>query len=807
MRWDSPSGAGSGGRPCVDSPSRESERRLASKSASLFFVKLRVSLNPSWRRQSSAGSRRFWLLWSAAFSVDIRTDPLWLVEIYYRRLLVAVAVLGLTLYLAGATGLALWLDRNPYNRVGWTDLALPWKWDGLARKRGDAAIAQGLEQVRQRNFNAAYAQLRLGLTRSPTNIDGRLQLARLSAGFEPPRALQLLEEGLPYVSASSDYWQGLVSLYHLNEAFMRGLATLDGALAGSISARPQGDLRDRLETARARLLLGGGQPAKALEALEAASTPSTLSSAEKQARIVAQVTALTALGRGQEALVVTDRERAASPNPDPELLRAEAAACVTAGLEDRLRGALVQLRAADPSSPSAHAFAYDCWHRLRRFSYRDQAEAEFYQYFSRDDHALQVFSLMLAGLGDQDGLERVRKQAMASRFSPFAFDVRLTEVCLRRGNLAAAQLRLREWEDKLATLPRDQSFDPEFIRRLVHALAADTDGAAGALVRHLQDNRQQARPDHYRFAVDRLVQVGRLETADQVLKQAQAHYSMSEPLVAKRRELDAQFAARAGATPAQRSPAVDAALAALDDQLRQNALTEARATLQALRRANPAWLEDRAADFQLREIELDLAGNGAAADRVRIRRFLANHSVEAAAIPLLSLAEKLYDRQLAAAARLLRDEIGVARGEVPAVKAALAELAKIGDAEVLFADSAAAFRTIDAWMSAGHWDDAEQLMKQWRERPQPWAEGAQAELLARQVRLGFGVGRKPIALVDFRRLIMSAGEWRAAAFRVIREHAARGERETARLLAVEANRALPNDPEVEALLAELKSIP
>lgn len=768
-------------------------------------MKLRISLNPSWRRPWSTGDRRFWLLSAAAFTIDIRTDPLWLVEIYFKRLLVAVAILGLTLHLAGAAGLALWLNRDPHNQVRWADLALPWRWDGLAKKRGDGAIARGLANLRQRNFDAAHAQFRLGLGRSPANLEGRVQLARLVAAYEPTHALQLLEEGLPYAAANPDYWRGLVGMYQFNEAYARGLAALERALAGSAAQQLPADQRDNLITARARLLLNAGRSADALQALESAPASATLAPTERDARNVIEATALTALGRASEALTRIDRERAAIAKLDPEYLRAEAAACVATHAEDRLRRVLLQLRAAEPGNPAAYAHAYDCWHRLGRISYCDQVEADFYQHFARDDHALQVFALMLAGLGDQDALARARKNAMASRLSPFAFDVRLTEASLRRGDLPAARQRLREWEDKLPRVPREQSFDPEFIRRLVHAVGADTDGAAGALLRHLQEHRAQARPEHYRFAVDCLARVGQLDPADQLLKQAQDHFALSDPLVTTRRELEAKLAAETGVGLSQVSPTADTALAVIDEQLAQNSLVEARASLQSIRRANPPWLAGSLADFELREIEWDLAANGATADRGRVRKFLENRSIEQAAIPLLDLCRKLFARQQSVATQLLRDEIKVARGDSPAVAAALEELAKMGNVQIQFADSAAAFRTLDAWMNAGHWDDADQLMKQWQQHPQAWAETAPAELLARRVRVGLGVGRKPIALVDFRALAMSAGEWRAAAFRLVREYAARGERDTARMLALEADRALPGDQEVAGLLGELRS--
>ena len=50
------------------------------------------------------------------------------------RLLLKIGAVAVVVgWFAAAGGLRLWLGRNPYNRVGFADLACPWRWKQMGR--------------------------------------------------------------------------------------------------------------------------------------------------------------------------------------------------------------------------------------------------------------------------------------------------------------------------------------------------------------------------------------------------------------------------------------------------------------------------------------------------------------------------------------------------------------------------------------------------------------------------------------------------------------------------------------------------
>ena len=56
-----------------------------------------------------------------------------------------LAVVG---YFAGALVLWVLLERRPYNYVAYTDLILPTRWGGVEKLRGQAQIAEGLDDIK-----------------------------------------------------------------------------------------------------------------------------------------------------------------------------------------------------------------------------------------------------------------------------------------------------------------------------------------------------------------------------------------------------------------------------------------------------------------------------------------------------------------------------------------------------------------------------------------------------------------------------------------------------------------------------------
>ncbi|MDD3180942.1 MAG: hypothetical protein PHQ04_11420 [Opitutaceae bacterium] len=778
---------------------------------------MRVSFkfNPAWRRNLPASDRRPWLLRSIAFSKLISTDSIWTVEIYFKRLLVALGALALAFYLAAASGLYLWLARNPHNQVGWSDLSLPWHWRGLRTKLGDTAILDAQAELARGNYVAAYFHLSVGVARSPGNAKGRTLLARLILAQEPVRALALMEEGLPNNDDDVPFLSDLMALYQHHQANSRALATIERLQGAPNAGARSAAARDYLATAKAAVLLSANRPAEAAQALAAVPWTTITNQDVRRFRHLTETRVLLRLDRAGEALQLLDQRAAELSPPDASLLVAEAEACLATGNEPRLQSVLRRLKAIDPENPVPYIFAFECWHRLKRPTLRDIAENEFYQFFANSDTAMHRFAATLVNLGLDDMLIRARSRAQAAGVNAYAFNVNLTELSLRRGDFEEAIRFLRNWETSTKKLISHQQFYPEFIRHLTRAAFTGKEEQTEVLLRHLDDNRVQVQPAFYQFAADILMRSAQADACGRLLQMATTRYPHSDPLRTKQVEVEQRLAEmRPAEKPAAAEPAPEAiaalpadageAFSTLDSLLQNDSLAESRDLIRRLRQAAPSWLPANETALAVREIELSLATEDALSSRNLIRRYLAAYPSESAALALVTLAQKQAGRQRLAGARLLRDEVRTARQDSDRVSAALEALPLPDDLQDLLTNREATLQALDEKLTSGEWIEAERLWGRVQSTRPAWAADAQIELRTRQVRLLLGLGQKTSALLVFRELVASPGAARFAAFGLVRQYAAAGAGASAVLLATEASRLLPGDPAAERLLQEAR---
>jgi len=773
-------------------------------------VRVALSTNSAWRRVLAPGDRRLWLLGSVALRIEESSKPLWRFEVFWKRLLAALGLLAATAYLLGVTAIFLWLDRQPDNRVGWSDVAaIPWDYSGFRGKRGDSDIAAGLAHVKSAQYADAFYRLRIGVSRSPANAEGRIMLARLYGGGDPGQALKILEEGLRHGADDLKLQTTLFAFLVQQQAHTRGLQHADDLLAAK-----HGPLSPEVERAvrfgRIALLQSAGRFAEALEAVRALDVPA--GSEWQIRRHVIEADLLLRLGRAQEAGQFYAAARADGRISRPAY-SFESELAIALGDADRLQSVLRHLRAAAPDSPGPYVFTYQAWHRLRRLSYREAALADFLRLFARNDSAMQIFAAMLVNLDQPEIVQQVMRAAVQARLSPFAFQVHLTEIALRRGDYAQATRVLREWEDKVDTLPARQRFYPELIKRLVRASFSGDNSQSDAVIAHLRGSSGLAQWPVYQLVARTLDSAGATPAALGAVTLAERVFPHTDPL----QEMKTRLAERVAALAAKPDPSVERptaliltvvpataaeALAQVDRLLATDSLAEARDLLRAIRARPPAWLAAHDAAVAVRELRLSLASLDLLTTRTLVRGYLQKHRAPADAANLLPLLRDLVARQREAEARLLHDELRAAQPDNAALAEALAALNLPDDLAVVAATRESALAALDRWLANEQWPQAERALTQWTALPPEWAAAAQADLKLRETRLGLGLDQQPRALAAFKDVVIRAGATRSAAFKFVRDLHAEGRAAQAELLAREVVRLLPGDAAAERLLRE-----
>lgn len=777
-------------------------------------MQLHFKFNPSLQRALEPGDRRLWLLRSVALRIERQANPLWRFEVYHRRLLIGLAALALAGWLMAVTALFFWLDRQPHNQVGWFDLAAPWRWSGLRAKRGDTAVLGALDAIKARDYTTAFYNLRVGLSRSPGNVEGRLTLARLMAGHDPAQAVALMEEGLKHSAGDPRFVAGLLGFYAAYQIQSHGLEVVEGLLQSAPAQPLPAETRLTLERARVGLLLQLGRHDEAAAAFAAITPPAD---AAGQAALAAlEVELLQRTGRGAEARARLDQLLAA-PVVAPGTWRLAAEVAVALGDADLLLSALRRLKAETPDKPGPYLLGFHAWHRMKRPSYRDSAEQEYYRLFRGNDGALQALAALAVNLDLPVVVAQAQRVAAESRLSQFAFQVHQTELYLRRGEIEDATRHLRAWENSIDTLKTPQRFHPEFIKRLTRAAFAGTPDQVTFLLAHLTAARGQAQVPVYQLAALVLQKAGNAAGAAEIVRGGLQFYPRSEPLLAAQKQLAETLAATASVPAADKAgetPAVSLILLPakaadarqqLDAMLQADSLVAARDLTRAIRAQKPAWLPGLEVELTAREVELAYLTLDQIASRTAARAALDRHRGETDVLQLVQVVQRLAARGRLEDARLLADEIGAAPAATVRVQQALRALNLADDAAAALATQALALAALDRSILAQEWAQADRLLKHLREKPPAWLTAGQTEVKVREVQVRLGLDQRPLALTALKELVSKGGAPRSAAFKLVRDLLARDEPESALVLAREIGRLLPGDTAAMRLIREAEA--
>ncbi|MDX2111327.1 MAG: hypothetical protein SFY80_13940 [Verrucomicrobiota bacterium] len=133
----------------------------------------------------------------------------------YRRIVLAICLLA-TLFWAGKTvGLYyFFLKYKKYDRVQLDSMILyPFNDEEIRKNFGDYNIEQAIELLKKSKYQEASYQARVGLVRSPGNIEGRQIVAQYELGSGQSRsAIKLLMDGFEYAPDDIKYLRSVLQV-------------------------------------------------------------------------------------------------------------------------------------------------------------------------------------------------------------------------------------------------------------------------------------------------------------------------------------------------------------------------------------------------------------------------------------------------------------------------------------------------------------------------------------------------------------------------------------------------------------------
>ena len=726
-------------------------------------------------------------------------------------LLALMAVLG---YVGAAGGLYLWLDRNHNNKIGFWDLALPFRWSTLRAKQGQGFIADGLEDLKEENIASGLMKLRIGLIKFPEDQEARLELARLYARYGlADRVLTSLEEGLDYRYPSFDYLSLLFETAGFTENYLLTLRVTEQLLQEPANI-PDPAIHALLLKARIQAFL------KSERYLQALQLSRRLNRDKDKAlnAVDGEVLALFGLKLYPRAVALLEVLRLNS-EPSPMLLQLLAQAYRHMGNMVELRDILRYLIQEAPSNPQPYLFAMNEW---RQAGQPERVQDVFEDYlinFGQNERAIQALSAILADWPNSRLVKRCMEEAEKQGFDTRPFLVILVQSLLAEGGWSEASIAFSLLERGLEELPENipsvAPFMMQFLSRLITALEPGNETGPSVLVEFFSKRRFPS--SLYLSTADMLEQSGKWTASREILGLAHRifphsanitdHLNLVDKRIAELKTTDtlpkADSMEQELATPEE-------ALAALDKLIASNDLGEALVTLRKLRRQKPLWLEG---------IEEVLAGKQLL---ITVKQGDTHYAQAYARLYL----EKYPHRgtQVIDLARVFRDHsnIPMARALGRAVAAQLPyavapaefldslppEEARAGPVHAIQipAGPTETFQKLDALIEEGESTAALALLQKLQRSKPEWLEDAEEELALRQLLITLQPDDMLYSRSAIRRYLAKKTYQRnSRAITLAQRYLEGGELDIARLLAMEVLEEYPENEEAAAFLQALES--
>ena len=510
-----------------------------------------------------------------------------------------MAALG---YFAAALALGYFWQKNPYNRLTFSDaLFYPIRRADIAVKKGQAFIAEGHEMLKERKWGDGARLLRAGLALCPGELEARQALARFHLlANQRPLAVKVLGEGLAREFPGQSYLAGLFDLAEQGEDFDFVVATADRylpLLSGDAALIERRWLTGRKFDA----LLAGQRKPEALE-LALAEEPGEMASEHR-------VLGLVELGRASEAAEYLETWSKRSGANLPAVYRLQVRVSREMKQFEAMDLALGKLRSWDPADPAQAVYGVVQRAMAGRDAAAKLALEDFLFRFGGTSPNLQLAADPLAEIGQRELLERCIVAGKEQGFRLQPLRAQRVQIYVRRGEWteAAAELDLMKAAPGETLAPLEQYWW-DWMSRLV---AVATNKLESAQISFLDYLRERAVPMKLcRFSIEALRMAGRIEVARDVIAITERSYPASRWAQSQKAEVEKKL-------QAQRSAKVMAAadilveegvfFERLDAFMLERKWTEAETLIHDLRGNVPpvAWLERRDGDLRWADVRIN----------------------------------------------------------------------------------------------------------------------------------------------------------------------------------------------------------
>ena len=602
-----------------------------------------------------------------------------------KGLLTWMVGLAVVAYFTGAGVLWVWLDRRPYNFVAYTDLVLPSHWSQVKKLRGQAYIAEGMDDLRKRKWREGAMKLQIGVNRYPEATKARIELANFYvAANQRKQAKQLLNGGFEFGYPGRAYVRHVCTLAADSEDYGWWIYACNTALAQLSYTLGRTEEYQEIMQQKLGALMAAGRTQEVLRLVD--SDKNNTVSLFKEFKVLA----LLKEGRAKEAVEFLGNWREIA-GLDPQVVRLQVRAFREAGQYDDMDQAIGQMRALDPVDPRPYIYGITQRYLAGRRADADESIEQFLLRFGGSPEAMATLVAPLAEISALPPIERLIEHARQQGFGLEPYRLARIKILLDKSDWAGALEDLNSLKDSWKTTDLATTLWIELMGRLIRAVIDPSEGLQSRLIDFVAKRQLSLKTD--REFVGILRRAGRPATARMLIVYAQTVYPENSTLKGWRAELDTELAAAEVAAQTKKMidfpvrvlvPTVVPQPSVVREELSEdmffkrlvefNQSKNFEAALRQildLRMAKPSWFRGREDDVQYEEIRF----NGRLGDMLALR-LVANEYINGSrdhAARVIVLARDLYANNCKDAAVLLTKELLRKMPTYPPAKRLLAE--------------------------------------------------------------------------------------------------------------------------------------
>lgn len=445
------------------------------------------------------------------------------IRIRWGRVAVFLLVMGLVAWFGKSWALYIFFRNvREFEDVAFTDMILfPLNRSNVREQQGDYQVEQAQAALEREDYRRAYALLREGVARSPANLEGRMLLAQIYAGWRPDLASELLVEGIEHGREDPGYVSLMLRLLLTQKQDDKVLELTESLMM----EEPSEEIMRILAVSRLRSAMLNGEFDIVREVIEETDLETTLDG------LLLGVEIYERTGRTDMAISVLLSAINSVPreNADPLINRLRAL-FQAEEMYDRARETALELVIRKPLEWQPRVALIDVLSASEMFDRRDREIAALIKEHRNDEQAMVALARLSAEYGNVEAATRLYEIALENGYSLGLFSLTLAEAQIQNGQYAEAIELCNELirEDPAWMLNSESTFNA--IRSLAYYGYGDEE-LGNLYLRNFIDSKR-ANPSQLYAAALRFNENGLSEQARMILQEAYLRDPKNEQILA-----------------------------------------------------------------------------------------------------------------------------------------------------------------------------------------------------------------------------------------------------------------------------------